>query len=53
MIFNFIFFTVKIEKNHMSVEKQIAQLEQERRIKARAEAHMMEAASYPEFATRS
>jgi hypothetical protein len=52
MAFNFIFFTVKIERNVSSAEKRIAALERERFLQEIEEARKMEAAQYPDFVSR-
>jgi hypothetical protein len=52
MVFNFLFFTVKIERNVSSAEARLARYRQDQLLKAREEAHVMEAAQYPEFVNR-
>jgi|GEM_PF-6359175 len=52
MVVNLIFFSVKIERIPSSIAARIARREQERKLIARREAHMLEAASYPDYAAR-
>jgi hypothetical protein len=52
MVFNFLFFTVKIERNVSSAEARFVRYRQDQLLKAREEAHGREAAQYPEFVSR-
>ncbi|MFY0546003.1 hypothetical protein [Brevibacillus sp. H7] len=52
MIFNFLFFTVKIERNAVSPELRLAEMKRNQFLKEREEAQAMEAAMLPEFISR-
>jgi len=52
MVFNFLFFTVKIEKHSSSPEMRLAEWNRDRFLKERLEAQVLEAAQFPEFVTR-
>lgn len=52
MVFNFLFFTVKIERSVSSMEMRIAESKRDQFLKAREEAFAMEAAQYPDFVSR-
>jgi hypothetical protein len=52
MVFNFLFFTVKIERNASSPEMRLAEMKRNQFLKEREEAQAMEAAQFPEFISR-
>ncbi|WP_167569094.1 hypothetical protein [Brevibacillus migulae] len=52
MIFNFIFFHIKIERNVASRAEQIAEYQREQYLNQAAEAFKVSAAQYPEFVSR-
>ncbi|NGQ97389.1 YrzI family small protein [Brevibacillus sp. SYP-B805] len=52
MVFNFLFFTVKIERNDSSAEACIAALERERILQQIEETRHFAAAHYPNFVSR-
>lgn len=52
MIFNFLFFTIKIQRNTTSPEMDAARYQRHQFLKQREEAHALEAAQFPEFISR-
>ncbi|MGC5325824.1 hypothetical protein [Brevibacillus sp. SYSU BS000544] len=52
MVFNFVFFTVKIERSSSSAEEQVAKIKQAELFRKREEAYFMDAAQYPDFVSR-
>jgi hypothetical protein len=52
MVFNFVFFSIRIERNISSMEKRIAEIQREQYLNQFAEAHQFEAAQYPGFVSR-
>ncbi|MGD8192008.1 hypothetical protein ACQCN2_18725 [Brevibacillus ginsengisoli] len=52
MIFNFVFFTVRIERSSSSAEEQIAHHRQAELFRQREEAQVIEAAQFPNFVGR-
>ncbi len=52
MVFNFLFFKVKIERNEASPEMRAAEFKRSLFLKQREEAQAMEAALFPEFISR-
>lgn len=52
MIFNFVFFTVRIERSSISAEEQMAQIRQAELFRQREESQLIEAAQYPKFVSR-
>ena len=52
MIFNFIFFRVKIERSASSREEQIAEYQREQILNQSEESFKMAAAQYPGFVSR-
>lgn len=46
MVLNFLYFSIKIERNQESVEQRIAKKEREFYLEKRAEAHALEAAQW-------
>lgn len=52
MIFNFVFFTVRIERSSSSAEEQLARQRQAELFRQREEAQVFEAAQFPSFVSR-
>jgi hypothetical protein len=52
MVFHFLFFTVKIERNEVSPERRMAEFKRSQFLKEREEAQAMEAAQLPGFLSR-
>ncbi|GED67694.1 hypothetical protein BRE01_13960 [Brevibacillus reuszeri] len=46
MVLNFLFFTIKIERNHVNAEQRIATYARTRYLEERAEAHAFQAAQH-------
>ncbi|GEB35436.1 MULTISPECIES: hypothetical protein [Brevibacillus] len=46
MVLNFLFFTIKIERNHVQPEQRLAAYARTRYLEERAEAHAFEAAQH-------